>query len=98
MVAKTSTQRTRRTTDVDSDLSDEDSDASADDLDLSDVLDQDEDVIRAAEEAQEEDLAEAAQLAELKVAVTDSEQTSTSMAVSKVSPQNIVGIGTCITA
>ena len=98
MVAKTSTQRTRRTTDVDSDLSDEDSDASADDLDLSDVLDQDEDIIRAAEEAQEEDLAEAAQLAELEVAVTDSEQTSASMAVSKISPQNIVGIGTCITA
>jgi len=70
-----------------SDGDDEDCDATtgAGDLDASDMLDQDEDVIRAAEEAQEEDLREAAQLAELKVAVTDGEQKAASTALSKVS-------------
>jgi hypothetical protein len=49
------------------------------------MLDQDEDVIRAAEEAQEGDLAEAAQSAELEVMVTHSEQKAASTALSKVS-------------
>ena len=50
-----------------------------------DTLDQDEDVIHAVEEAQEEDLNKAAQSAELKVTVTDSEQKAASTALSKVS-------------
>ena len=49
-----------------------------------DMLDQDEDVIRAAEEAQEEDLDEVAQSAELELMVTDSEQHAASTALSKV--------------
>lgn len=96
-VAKTSARRARRTAAIaDSDLSDEDdfnedgspdedSDTGADDFDPS-ALDQDEDVIRAAEETQEEDLIEAARSAELEVTVTDSEQTVASTALSKVSP------------
>ena len=51
----------------------------------SDVLDQDEDVIQAAEEAQEKDLDEAAQLAELEVTVTNHERHVASTALSKVS-------------
>jgi hypothetical protein len=50
-----------------------------------DTLDQDEDIIRAAEEAQAEDLNEAAQSAELQVIVTDGEQKVASTALSKVS-------------
>ena len=50
-----------------------------------DTLDQDEDIICAAEEAQEEDLNKAAQSAELEVTVTDSEQKAASTTLSKVS-------------
>lgn len=59
--------------------------AGASDLDPSNMLDQDEDVIHAAEEVQEEDLDEVAQLAGLKVTVTNAEQKATSTALSKVS-------------
>ena len=50
-----------------------------------DVLDQDQDVIQAAEAAQEDDLDEAAQSAEDCVTVLESEQKLASTAVSKVS-------------
>jgi len=81
--------------DDDGDSSDDDSDSSdgaddeagtgVNDIDPSDALDQDEDVIQAAEEAQEKDLDEAAQLAELEVAVTNHERHVASTALSKVS-------------
>jgi hypothetical protein len=77
----------------DDDDSDDDNDdecnAPANDLGDADTnglhTDQDEDVIRAAEEAQEGDLDEAAQTAELAVVVTDGEQKTASTALSKVS-------------
>ena len=59
--------------------------AGTNDINSSDALDQDEDVIRAAEEAQEEDLDEAVQSAELEVTVTDHERCVASTALSKVS-------------
>lgn len=64
------------------DNSDPDPDSDSDPLDR---LNQDEDVIRVAEEAQEEDLDEAAQSAELEVMLTDSERKAASTALSKVS-------------
>jgi hypothetical protein len=64
------------------------------DIEPADGLDQDEDVIRAAEAAQQEDIDEAMQLAELEVTVADSEQKTASTALSKVSlvfilPKNV---------
>ena len=50
-----------------------------------DTLDQDEDVIRAAEEAQEADLNDAAESAGLEVTVMDNEQKAASTALSKAS-------------
>jgi hypothetical protein len=68
--------------DDDTDEDDDDEcDAHIDDL----GADQDEDVIRAAEEAQEGDLDEAANEAELTVTVTDHEKKVASKALSKVS-------------
>ena len=50
-----------------------------------DMADQDEDVIRAAEAAQQVDLDEAEQLAELEITVTNSERKVASTALAKVS-------------
>jgi hypothetical protein len=79
----------RQTLNSDSDSDDDDSRSSygGDDDDDSDVetLDQDEDVIRAAEAAQQADLIEAEQSAELEFVLTDSEQNVASMALAKVS-------------
>ena len=72
--------------DSDNDMSD-DSDNGTDPLD---GLDQDEDVILWAEAAQQEDIDQAIQSAELEVRVTDSEQTVASMALAKVSLTFIV--------
>ena len=55
-----------------------------------DMPDQDEDVIRAAEAAQQADLDEAEQAAELELAVTDGEQKIASTALAKVSAAVIV--------
>jgi len=88
---------TKRTRGADDDLSssgssDSDGHSSCDDGDNNggddsdiDTPDQDEDVIRVAEAAQEEDLAEAEQLAELTVQVTNGEQKVASTALAKVS-------------
>ena len=70
--------------------SDSDGHSSCDDNDGgddsdSDTPDQDEDVIQAAETAQEKDLAKAEQSAELNVKVTDGEQKAASTALAKVS-------------
>ena len=82
---------TRQTHGAASDLSDSDS---GDDDDCSscggdggdiDMPDQDEDVIRAAEAAQQVDLAEAEQEAERELVVMDSEQKVASTALAKVS-------------
>ena len=56
-----------------------------DDVNPLDTLDQDNDVIQAAEEAQQEDLNEAAHLANLEIMVTNGEREAASMALSKVS-------------
>jgi hypothetical protein len=68
--------------DSDDDPCDDDSD---DDADPPDVLHQDEDVIHAAEEAQQEDLDHAEETAEIEVTVAGSEQKAASTALSKVS-------------
>ena len=68
--------------DGDDDSSDEECD---DDTDPSDVFDQDEDVIRAAEEAQQEDLDDAEETAEIEITVAGSEQETASTALSKAS-------------
>ena len=65
--------------------SDDDNDNDTDNPSPLDALDQDEDVIQAAEEAQEEVLDEAAESAERCVTVTGSKQKAASTAVSKVS-------------
>lgn len=54
-----------------------------------DTLDQDEDVIRAAEESQQSDLEEAAATAESRVPVTESEQKAASTALTKVSSATV---------
>ncbi len=69
----------------DDDSGNDDDDRCNPDFDPLDILDQDEVVIWATEEAQEEDLNEAAQLAELEVVVMDKEQKVASTALSKVS-------------
>ena len=69
----------------DDDGDDDEAGTGINDSNPSDVLDQDEDVIQAAEEAQEKDLDEAAQLAELEVTVTNHERHVASTALSKVS-------------
>jgi len=69
----------------DDDSGNDDDDRCNPDFDPLDILDQDEVVIWAAEEAQEEDLDEAAQSAKLKVVVMDKEQKVASTALSKVS-------------
>ena len=77
--------------DGDNDDDDDDDDTDEDDDDECDAhiddlgTDQDEDVIRAAEEAQEGDLDEATNEAELTVTVTDHEKKVASKALSKVS-------------
>ena len=58
--------------------------------------DQDEDIIQAAEEAQEGDLDEAAQSAELAIMVTDGKQKVASTALSKASI--IIYLGVTISA
>jgi hypothetical protein len=55
-----------------------------------DALDQDEDVIRAAEVAQQEDLVEAEQSAELEFVLTDSERNVASTVLAKVSLSIVV--------
>ena len=86
---RTVTTRQNQGTDCDSDgsgSSDSDDDEECDDdADPPDVLDQDEDVIRAAEEAQQEDLDAAEEMAETEVMVVGSEQKAASTALSKVS-------------
>jgi hypothetical protein len=88
LVNTTSTRGMRRI--IDSDSSDDDGDdsssADAGDFNPSDDqdLDQDEDVIRAAEQVQQQDLDEAAQLAEAEINVTGNEQWVASTALSKV--------------
>ena len=67
------------------DSSDEGDDEEYDDEDPSEMLDQDEDVLRSAEEAQQEDLDNAAERAELEVKVTRAERDTASAALSKVS-------------
>ena len=85
MVASASTQSMQgtapacQTRSTDSDSSDnngyppdnDSNDESNPDVDNLDTLDQDEDVILAAEEVQEEDLNEAAKLAELRIMIAD---------------------------
>ena len=71
--------------DSDDDGDDDEAGTGINDSNPSDVLDQDEDVIQAAEEAQEKDLDEAAQLAELEVTVTNHERHVASTALSGVS-------------
>lgn len=66
----------------DNDLSDEECD---DDTDPSNVFDQDEDVICAAEEAQQEDLDDVEETAEIEIMVAGSEQETASTTLSKVS-------------
>jgi hypothetical protein len=82
-----STRQTRQSdsSDDNNNYSDDDDDdeCNADANELG--TDQDEDIIRAAEEAQESDLNEAVQSAELVVTVTDGEQKAASTALSKVS-------------
>ena len=63
---------------------DDDDECNAHTIDLRADQDQDEDVIQAAEEAQEGDLDAATEEAELAVMVTDGEQKSASTALSKV--------------
>jgi hypothetical protein len=79
----------RRQSDFYNDSSDEGDDEEYNDEDPSEMLDQDEDVLRAAEEAQQEDLDIAAQCAELEVKVTRAEQNAASAALSKVSQGRI---------
>ena len=74
----------------DGDSDDDMSDDSDNGTDLLDGLDQDEDVVLSAEAAQQEDIDQAIQSAELEVRVTDSEQTVASMALAKVSLTFIV--------
>ena len=62
-----------------------DDEGANDDIEPTDGVDQDEDVIRAAEAAQQEDLDEAVQSAELEVTVAGCEQMAASTALSKVS-------------
>ena len=69
----------------DDDSGNDDDDRCNPDFDPLDILDQDEVVIQATEEAQEEDLDEAVQSAKLEVAVMDKEQKVASTALSKVS-------------
>ena len=98
MVASASTRSmqgtspARQTRSTDSDSSDNDgyppdddsNNESNPDVNNLDTLDQDEDVILAAEEAQEEDLNEAAKLAELRITIVDGEQKTASTALLKV--------------
>ena len=74
----------------DSDSDNDTSDDSNNGTDPLDGLDQDEDVVLSAEAAQQEDINQAIQSAELKVRVTDSEQTVASTALAKVSLTFIV--------
>jgi hypothetical protein len=69
----------------DGDGDDNDSDNDGDGNDGNDILDQDEDVIQDAEEAQEEDLEEAVDATKGLVVVAERKQNAASMALSKVS-------------
>jgi hypothetical protein len=79
----------RQTHNTDRDSDDDDSCSSCGSIDDNDsdidALDQDEDVILAAEMAQQADLVEAKQSAELELVLTDSEWNVASMALAKVS-------------
>jgi hypothetical protein len=79
----------RQTHNADRDSDDDDSCSSCGSIDDNDsdidALDQDEDVILAAETAQQADLVEAKQSAELELVLTDSEWNVASMALAKVS-------------
>lgn len=75
----------RRQSNIYVNSSDEGDDEEYNDEDPSETLDQDEDVLQAAEEAQQEDLDDAAECAELEVNVTRAEQDTASAALSKVS-------------
>ena len=71
------------------DSSDKGDDEEYNDEDPSEMLDQDEDVLQAAEEAQQEGLSIAAECAELEVKVTQAKQSAASAALSKVSQGRI---------
>ena len=90
---KITSAKKRQALQIDSDSSDDEiytsdddvhTGARDDDAEPADLLDQDEDIIRAAEEAQLEDLEHAAQSAELEVLVAEHDQAVASKAVSKV--------------